>query len=501
MAIPTASTISASSRAVRPRVTPRDSVALVSAVAPLHASRREAWLLWAVVTPLLATFFAAAKLLLFVNFRTSYDLRARIGVGGSLARGDGFFNPERGASLLGEHFEPFLVVFAPFFRAGVGAEALLVAQALAGAVTVALAWLLVRDVLRGLPRSQALGGALALVALYAVYRPFLSAVAFDFHATTVAMPLVAGALLALRRGADRALWPLALALLATRENAGLVLLGLALYAGLALGRRRLAWALAAVGAASGLLVTTVVMPAFRTVDWHHLERLAPLADPAGKLLYLLQLAGLLLFLPLLAPRTLLAAAPTTALNLVVDFENQYSGAFHYDDQNSLFWLVAAAHGTLLAAPATAAWWGRRPERWRVAAAGIARVAALAALLAGGALGAARLQALLPTPEERELRARLRPYLALDDDVPIAPDGALAAHFAHRRGYRKLRRLTESPVREETFVLAVGAALPRRKLERQGRGELREPPACEAVEHGPVLEVYRCAAAPDPATGR
>jgi hypothetical protein len=501
MAIPTASTTSASSREVRPRVAPRDSVALVSAVAPLHASRREAWLLWGVVTPILATFFAAAKLLLFVNFRTSYDLRARIGVGGSLARGDGFFNPERGASLLGEHFEPFLVVFTPFFRAGVGAEALLVTQALAGAVTVALAWLLVRDVLRGLPRPQALAGALALTALYAGYRPFLSAVAFDFHATTVAMPLVAGALLALRRGADRALWTLAAALLATRENAGLVLLGLALYAGITLGRQRLAWTLAAVGAASGVLVTTVVMPLFRDVEWHHLERLAPLADPTGKLLYLLQLAGLLLLLPLLAPRTLLAAAPTTALNLAVDFENQYSGAFHYDDQNSLFWLVAAAHGALVAAPKLGAWWHGGPERRRRVVGRIARTAAVAALVVGTTLGARTLQPLLATPAERDLRQRLRPYLALADEVPIAADGVLAAHFAHRRGYLALQRLAEPSTPRGTLVLVAGEALGRTLSERQRRAWARAYPDCEPVERGPTLEVFRYAAPHAAAKGR
>ncbi|MCM2269189.1 MAG: DUF2079 domain-containing protein [Thermoanaerobaculia bacterium] len=458
---------------------------------PLHASRREAWLLWGVLTPALAAYFAVAKLLLHAGYRTTFDLRARVGVLANLARGEGFLNPERGISLLGEHFEPLLVVFVPFFRWGVGTTALLVAQALAGAVTIALGFLLAHDVLRGLPRAQALGGSLALLALYAAYRPHLSAIAFDFHMTTIATPLVAAALLALRRGADGALWALVAVLLATRENAGLVVVGLALYAGATLGRRRLALALAGVGVGAGALVTAVLMPLFRDGAWGHVERLAPLADPGAKLLYLLQLAALLLFLPLLAPRPLLAALPTTALNLAVDFERQYSGAFHYDDQNSVFWLLAAAHGARRVVPAVAAWGSAWPAPRRAALRRAWRPLAAVALVAAAGAGALTLRSILPGPVERDLTARLQRYLALDEEIPLVVDGTLGAHFAQRPGYRREMALGTPQAPDGTLVLRAGEAVTRRTGRRRlDVGSPRGDPAFEPVEIAPSLEVYR-----------
>jgi uncharacterized membrane protein len=441
-----------------------------------------------VLTPVLSAFFIATKLLAHAGFHTGFDLSTRVGVVASLARGGGFYNPERGVSLLGEHFEPLLIVFAPFFRLGVGTSALLVAQALAGAFTVALGWLLVRDVLRDLPRDPALAAALVLIVLYAGYRPFVSAVLYDFHMTTMAAPLLAGALLALRRGASVTLWALVAVLLATRENAGLLLFGLALYAGATLGRWRLALALASVGAAAGLLVTAVVMPLFRDGGWRHLERLAPLADPGGKLLYLLQLAGLLLFLPLLAPRSLLAALPTTGLNLAVDYPNQYGGAYHYDDQNSLFWLLAAAHGARVVVPYLVSWWAVRSPQLRARLRRATPLLVSAVAVAALAIGVAVVRSHLPRASERELAARLEPYLALPEETPIVVDGALRSHFAHRRGYRNRQQLESRTTPDGTLVLVLGERLV--EASHFDGALLRRDPAFEVVEVHPLLEVYR-----------
>jgi uncharacterized membrane protein len=118
-----------------------------------------------------------------------------------------------GFNLLGDHFQPIVVLLVPFFRVFPTAETLLVAQALLTAVSVIPVCRAAQELL-GTWASRGIGVA------YAFSWGLQQMVNFDFHEIAFAVPLLALSLSALVR---RRLWPAvawALPLVFVKEDQG-----------------------------------------------------------------------------------------------------------------------------------------------------------------------------------------------------------------------------------------------------------------------------------------
>ncbi|MEL6962144.1 MAG: DUF2079 domain-containing protein, partial [Pseudomonadota bacterium] len=295
---------------------------------------------------LLALLCVVSKATQFYGFALNdYDTGIYSNVAWNLANGQGFHSDVLGGSHLAVHFSPLTAIFAPFYTLFPTPMVLMIGQGLAVGITLILLYRIGTHLL-----DRAAFGArrpwilLGFCLLAFVYGPFTNALLSHFHPPTVAMPILAGCLLAL---IERRLWLLIVLvplLIAAKENAPLAVIGLGIYAALVQDRWSTGSILAAMGLASLAVIVLVIMPAFQDTDWVLADRLAPFALLGKKTLYVFLLVLPLAFLPLLAWRAAMAALPLITVNLAVGYEAQLDLKYHYNDLISVFLLVAAMHG-------------------------------------------------------------------------------------------------------------------------------------------------------------
>ncbi len=284
------------------------------------------------------------------------DLGYYVQVVWSIAAGYGAYVTLPPMHAWGDHLSPVLYLLAPLGWVAPGGAALVVVQTLilaAGALAV----------FGYAARRLGPAPVAASFALLYLVNPSLHGINIrDIHPQAFAISLVIAAALAF--DAKRYAW-CAVALAATlacREDAAVALVGFGIWLGCA--RRR--WWLGAALAAASVLVLALdlkyVMPYFRGEPYPHLHRYAYLGSSleeillnlvarpwrwigvtltGGKLVYVFAMLLPLGFLPLFAPRVLVAALPGFALNLLsVD-----PALFNYRSQYQAFvlpFLVLAA---------------------------------------------------------------------------------------------------------------------------------------------------------------
>jgi len=465
-------------------------------------ARHPLWALF-VATLLIAAFFITLKVQQFRNFDVrDFDTGIYSNIVWNVATGDGFRSDVLGRHALSEHFSPIVAAFAPVYWVWPSALVLLIAQAIAVAIMFPLLAAVAMRIFMEMKTSTAVALTAALLGMAFFYRPVFSALECEFHPCTLGMPLVAAALLALHADRPRWLIPLVAVLLCTKEMAALSVVGLGIYAGVVLRRPRLAAALIITGIAAGLVIMLAVMPQFRETEWKHLDRLSPGADVDRKFIYLVKLASGLALLPLLGWRALLAALPLTILNLLVSMPNQYSLDFHYDDQNSVFWLAAAAHGMNRLVIRG------RHRSWPAHGSLIGIIAAAALVLVVSELRPwkeFRHQCIKTPARVAELREALQSFVNLPPDVGIAATGQLGPQVNLRHFYRRITNVNAKVLARElrpgdlllisTVNPSPGLDIPRiQKQLKRTRAFMRESST-------PLLEVYRRIAPGERAIGQ
>lgn len=231
---------------------------------------------------------------------------------------------------LADHFSPIILLYSQLYHIWSDVRVLLLLQAFALAIGVfPVAWMAQKAIQRP-------GAGLLFALLYLLYPSIGFMNRFDFHEAVLAVPLLLFALYFLTE--DRlipASFLLGLALL-VKEDVGLTVAAIGVYAALVRRKRAFGWAWAGVGLGWSLLATLVFVPHFARGAAEHWQRYAWLGlTPAAMLktlltrpLYVLrhQLArrtGVLYpfkillplaFTPLLAPEALLMAAPAFVYN-------------------------------------------------------------------------------------------------------------------------------------------------------------------------------------------
>ena len=435
----------------------------------------------------LATTFAAIKLLEHYSFRTNdFDTGIYSNLAWNIAHGKGFYSSVLNKNHLGEHFSPIMVFLAPFMWAYPSANVLMIAQALAVAAAFPLLYWACREIFKDMAEPKRTWLSAGMVFLALLYRPLLSGLWFQFHPSTLGMPLVALAILCLHRRKDLALWIAVASLLLTKEVAIGAVLGLAIYAWVVLDRRKLGVLLGATAVVAAAAVFLFIMPAFQDSTWRHYSRLAPPALPWLKAQYLFLLAAGLGFLPLVGWRALLAALPLTLVNLSVGDALQLSLNHQYDDQNCVFWIIAAAHGARRAALMLEA----RAAAAKVKAAIAAAVLALAVVFAGR-IPFVELCESWPDANTREVRRRLEKYARLPPDVPVAAHSGLGPRLCNRYNYVSLRAANFPPRFAPGQVVVLSEVMSFYDINYDAmRAFLRSPGNAETLEADGFLEVYR-----------
>lgn len=163
---------------------------------------------------------------------------------------------------LGFHFNPFLLLFVPFYALSSSAEWFVLVQAAALSLAAWPIFLLASRVCQ----SEKAGLLWALI--YLVNPFLLNAAAWDFHPVTLAVPFIALGLLAVEKADSRLLLLSCLPLLLIQEHLGLSVAGFGVLWWLRNKGWKTAVSLISLGIAHAALVLGVIMPAFSPTGSH-----------------------------------------------------------------------------------------------------------------------------------------------------------------------------------------------------------------------------------------
>ncbi|MCE5229303.1 DUF2079 domain-containing protein [bacterium] len=360
-----------------------------------------------------------------------YDTGIYGNVAWNIAHGNGFYSAINNRNQLGEHFSPIMAVFAPLYRVWPNPLNILLAQAVAVALAVVLFYEIAVLLSESLPGRERRWFVFTCTGMALFYLPLQSSLIFEFHPSTLGMPMVAGAVLCLHRKRTAAFWLLVAALLTTKEVALLSIAGLGFYAGFVLRRWRLMLALIAISALAAAVIFGLIMPEFRgPKEWRHGDRLDPFSLFGDKLQYLWRLGWHLGLTPFFSGAALIAAIPTTLLNVSVGMDNQFSILYHYDDQNCVFWIVAGMHGLarVYSRARGMAFFSR--NAWRAPCA--LAVFVVGVSFAGGGVRFVDHWHINRIRKSREaLQANLAKYVALPPEIGVATQTGFGPYLCHR----------------------------------------------------------------------
>ena len=249
--------------------------------------------------------------------------------------------------MLGDHFHPILVLFAPLYWVAPAAETLIVAQAALLGASIVPMYAFMRTRLPA-------GASLLLAAAYGSFWGMQRTAWFDVHELGFAPLVIAGLLLAVDRRRHGWIVALSIAACLIKEDVMLFVVTIGVWVALR-GERRLGLAIAAGALAAFVAVTLVVIPAFRggaeygyAAAFESVRRApwrAPLLvlTPPEKLYTLLLWASPFLFLPALSPLIWLAV-PLMATRLLSDLPSHWNAGGHYSAPIAPLLAAAAADG-------------------------------------------------------------------------------------------------------------------------------------------------------------
>lgn len=381
----TAFTAVAFAWACRKRLDSRAAIAVLSVVSVFFTA-----------STVMMGFGKAAALNHYADRATHLEIlwRSVHGLGLTSPMSESFFN---GSHWFAAHFTPIIfIAYRPFFALWPSDGCLTILQALyVGSAAIPI----------GLFAAQRLGrtaGAL-FAASYLLYPTVQYVALYGTAYLELSIPLIAWALYALEKGRLTLLCVAAAAALSVREEMGLIVAALGIYA-FARGRRGLGATLALAGAAYFVLALKVIIPSYRSdgslvflgnyASWGRtpeeillnavgnplatVVKLSTMPRLGNAVMYLLPLG----FLPLLDPLGLLIALPNVASTFMSDSVSNYNFTLYYVTPSiaALFFaavrgaarLPGAETGVLAASLCCAIFFGASPislqfwtERWKV----------------------------------------------------------------------------------------------------------------------------------------
>jgi uncharacterized membrane protein len=394
------------------------------------------------------------------RFRTGLDTALYDQLLWLMAHGKDPFSTVVSRPMLGDHFQPGLVLFTPIYWLGLGIPGLYAAQSIAMAVTAPALYLLAR-------RCGASSALASLPALLWLACPWVaSANLFEFRPPALAPVLLVLSVYAALERRDVLLAVTTLLALSLKEDIALTYITLGILVAYH-GRRRAGLLVAAASAAWFVVASWGVKALSGSYDlfgarfggdhgatagsallWeleHPLQELRDIATQSlpDLLLIFLSTAGL----PLLAPSWLLLALPTAAHNALSDYAPQHEFAFHYHLGTVMGFFVAAAVGA-----------GRLESlgrRGRLAAAALVSVAIVVAVIGGvrmhrtpsdslrlDASAADRALSLIPKDATAAATLSVLPHLSQRTEIYTLPEPFIPIDWGGSLSAAELRRRAE-----------------------------------------------------------
>lgn len=402
----------------------------------------------------IGAFWATIAIWKHLTFGSSaLDFSIFLNAAWNLTHGNGYYSSVKdGMQLFIDHQSPILWLIAWVSKPFPMPEAFLVLQALGLASGGVAVYFVARGYLGDRHRALAL-----LPVMYWMYLPVRSANAFDFHPETFMLGFFLWGIAGLqgKTGRSRALGGLSLLLaLSGKESSGIILFGVALAWILGAApeasrafTRRIAPALAVLGVGLFLFDTKVV-PSLLGGEYPHSKSYAHLGGGLGdlalapfrmpgeffshllgesRLRFLLLTLAPLAFLPLGAPRVLVAAVPSWAALFLSQGDHRMNLNYYYALE-----------------PAVALFWAMGPAIARYEKKPFAKALPAAALLAFWALAASGRSDMMRFRENSMddhklwVRAELLPSVA--KDVTLSASGALGPHLSERRWIHHLPQI-------------------------------------------------------------
>lgn len=259
------------------------------------------------------------------------------------------------------HVEPLLILFAPLWWVWPSPIMLVVVQSIAVATAGIPAYLLARRWV-GDERIAVVFCGVALM------YPFIQAqTLFDFHAVTLATPLLLWAIWAAVTHRNVTLGVMVVLAAMTKEQVGLSICIFGIWIIFALGRKRAGSFVALFGLMWSAVIIGAIMPRLRgdAAEEVLLSRYGAFGDSVGaamktlivhpihsadlllttnRVVFVLALFVPLLFLPLRAPLLAAAIIPDLLINLMSNHPQQQQLAFHYGAVAAPFLIAAAIRG-------------------------------------------------------------------------------------------------------------------------------------------------------------
>ncbi|MDQ7030518.1 MAG: DUF2079 domain-containing protein [Ardenticatenia bacterium] len=428
------------------------------------------WVAWAMALAG-ALFFAALAVQRHNAFlTTAFDLGNYDQAVWNTARGRPFqlTNIPGVTTRLAHHVEPILLLLAPIYWVWSDPRALLIVQsavAMLGAVPV------YRVALRHLKHEWA---ALAFPLAWVLFPALEKALLFDFHAVALAPFFLAAAFDALDEQRDLRFALFAALAAATKEEIGLLVALMGLYALGVQRRPRLGLITMVAGAGWSVTAIEVIIPRYSpegehvflsyyeglgngfiglvitaiTKPWLIVQR----ALEGGAIPYLAALMAPVAFLSLLAPHILLIASPSLAVNLLSSYEPMRTlEGYHYPSPIVPFVVLSAAVGLAGLGrwtAVTARRWGWSDQVRRHAVVAGALIVIIASLLYHRSRGATPLAADFEWPRVTEHHRIGERIIAL-----IPPEAAVSAQWRLNPHVSRRERVYQYPdVRDAEYVL-------------------------------------------------
>ncbi|MCL2178602.1 MAG: DUF2079 domain-containing protein [Proteobacteria bacterium] len=272
----------------------------------------------------------------------------------NFANGNGWrmslYEGEPRVLFLADHLAWIAAPLSPVFLLFPSHYTLSVLHSLAFAATFFLTPVFVREVWKQNGRDDYLPPALFLLLTLALFRGFCGAWAFQSHMTTLVMPFLLAALVALHRRAF--IWAVLFCFVVAlaQERAAVAVFGVGMYAWLVTQNRRLGFVLCLLSAAYFFAAVKYIIPFFAGGgDYIYSGSIRPFYELHAKALFLFAFVAFWFFLPWVGRRAFWAgcsALPLLGLGLVSERQAMYGFAHQYQDLPTVFFLAASTFGLL-----------------------------------------------------------------------------------------------------------------------------------------------------------
>ncbi len=381
------------------------------------------------------------------------------------SRGNWLFSSLRGnMNLLGDHFEPVLLLIAPLYLVWPSALALLLLQSALLASAIVPLWLIAREKLQQKPLI------FAFVLSLMLSRPLRGVAFSDFHPECFILPLLFWAYYFLLKERKGYFFLTLILLLCCKEDAAFLISGFGIFTAFFQKRARLGVFLFLLGISAWLLETKIIIPYFNPLHQYDYDKRLAFGMPYGEFLknlarnpalikevffteekvaYALKLFGPLGFLSLLSPAHYILIAIPLLKNIMptsVLFTGWHGITSHYSAGILPFIYISSIYG----AGRLLSWWKRKNG-----ALILSFVIILCSLLFYGKTDGHKFAKFLQGAKNNRSLEKISYLKLIPPEASVAANFYLVPHLSHRKYIYEFNPRSKTTYMVEYVVVDLG----------------------------------------------